>query len=1109
MLRWHPRQAARLLVGQSDGAVRVYTVATSRQTLIFGKSKTSKDPVTDAQWDPLSEDYLLVAWQNGSLALYDANSQQEIHSFDIQPQGIRSLAWAKAQPGNFVTATDKIGVLKIWNVSQRSPLSQVKVGSHGVHCVQAFPSDPNLFLIAFKNSSVGVCDIGTRIMKFMSSPGHSETIFDVAFHPLDPDMLATASYDGYVKLWRISTMESQRDMFAGPDHQILYGLAFGPGATRICAVSATGELITWRTDTGEQVLRQQVHNGRCYRCEWMTRHQLDGAGQIATGGADNTACVVDAVTGNIIRKLPHPNHVIGVMWHPSRDGVLATGCQDGNVRIYNFSTPPPGDVHPQLMLQGHSARVFNIAFHPFCPDVIASGSDDKSISIWNCDPQYQAQSRSLRKLLGHKNNVRGLLWHSELPYILFSGSWDATIRVWDVARGVCLHETHEHHADVYGIASHPSRPFFLVSSSRDTTLRYWIVEDIVRPLLVQALLQPARFAELLGSSTDDLMATLSAPADPATNLPKRLYGAASRKLADEIRQIHTGSEGQVSLEVYRKIITFFIYRQGLEDLWGLIATIRGETLHDANTANRLVFHERQLIQSHKSKALELASKKGSVAVGGKQEERLLKAAQIMLRIGDVRTYCRFTAQAGHWERAICIAPAVSRQFWSELCNEYIDTLSASTNIEDTAPFWIAVGKADRLIDTCMERGDIDNALVVAKAEADNLLPEAITPAPPEIRGGARSEEARVKLEGIAAALAMQFAEQGNPLQAALCFLAVSQAQLACSALTRAHETALAYVVADLLGQPKDVCDLKLLALCAERGQFWDAAGELWRQHPRGMSQHLPLMAARCPDESKARAWCEWTREQHQSAYAAALANGDMAGAVLSAVCSSSFAEAADIGVKALHDLIARGGWSVDEAKALMEPLEFLPLDTMSVKDISNILALAAYVGLVEASTLGYHELIFPMAQTLRNIVQHQNLPFPVTMAEVSYMEASSTWQQQPATALRTLTGLLSAPDLPQHLRPSVEQHIAAIQALPPDQKPQATPGMGLARLAGGYMPTCYKRFAKTSVLNNQLIKGPTFELENQQLYVSLPEALGWVRVNLFSPLNTGGKIYPV
>jgi len=273
--------------------------------------------------------------------------------------------------------------------------------------------------------------------------------------------------------------------------------------------------------------------------------------------------------------------------------------------------------------------------------------------------------------------------------------------------------------------------------------------------------------------------------------------------------------------------------------------------------------------------------------------------------------------------------------------------------------------------------------------------------------------------------------------------------------------------------------------------------------------HLPLLAARCPDQAVAQTLSAWTQEQHQSAYAAALQSGDSAAGILSAVCSGQYTEAAELGVKALYALFERGGWPIDDAKVLMEPLECLPLDTMTVKDISNVLALAAYIGLVEASSLGYHELTFPMAQTLRNIVQHQSLPFPVTMAEVTYLEASSTWRHSPAYAAQQFSGLLASPDLPPHLKPLCEQHIAAIQAQGTNEKPEPQLGVGLSRIAGGYMPSCYKKFAKSSVLNNQLIRGPSFELENQQLYVSLPEALAWVRVNAFSPLNTGGKIYPV
>merc|ERR1719498_1335333 len=132
--------------------------------------------------------------------------------------------------------------------------------------------------------------------------------------------------------------------------------------------------------------------------------------------------------------------------------------------------------------------------------------------------------------MGHTGYVRGLLWHSELPRILFSGSWDATIRVWDVAESRCLHVCYEHHADVYGLTLHPQRPFFLVSSSRDTTLRFWIFEDLIRPLLVQAVARPERFAELLGSGPDEVLNVLCVPPGSVPIPPIRLYGQVSRTL---------------------------------------------------------------------------------------------------------------------------------------------------------------------------------------------------------------------------------------------------------------------------------------------------------------------------------------------------------------------------------------------------------------------------------------------------------------------------------------------------------------------------------------------------------------------------------------------------
>jgi len=1106
VLRWHPGGSGKLLVGSGDGSVVVWSQSTNKKVQIVGKSKTSKDPVSDAQWDPLSEDYFMVAFGDGSLALYDVGTQREIMQFEKQPQGIRSLAWAKSQPGNFLTCTDRIGVLKLWNVSQRQPLSQIKVGTSGVNCIKAIPSEPNQFVLSFKNSAIGVVDIAHRCVRFTSSPGHSETIFDCVFHPDDPDLLGTASYDGHVKIWRISTGLSERDMKAGDD-ALLYGLSFGPGASRVCAVSSVGYLYIWNTETGVQLVRQQIHQGQAYRVEWNIRGRGDGIGEIATGGADGYCCLTDAATGTVLRRILHPAAVIGVAWNTFHDGILATGCGDGIVRIYNVNDGlHNNDLQPQVICKGHEARVFNIAFNPICPGLLASGSDDKTIRVWHWN--RGGMDLEMRKLTGHTAYVRGLLWHSELPGILFSGAWDSTIRIWDVAQSRCLHVCYEHHADVYGLCLHPQRPFFLVSSSRDTTLRFWIFEDLVRPLLVQAVSRPDRLAELLGSGPDEAMSWLCAPPGSVILPPMRLYGQASRGLVADLQSL---TQEKKSLEVYKRIISFFIYRTGVEDIWGLLAILRGEpTLGSA--ASRHVFHERELIACQKSKALELASQRGQIGVAVKQEERLLKAAQIMLRIGDLRSYCRYTAQAGQWERAICVAPAVSRQFWQELSAEYIDTLSATADLDEVAPFLVVSGQAEKLTSLLIDRGELDNAFVVAKADHDGVLPVRETAPPPPLSAASAGPglAQRGRLEEVATVLARKYAEEGQSVQAAMVFLAVSNASRAVHALSRAHEVVLAYVVAELLGLPRDPIVLKLLANCAERDNRWDLAADIWRLHPTGADVHIPLLAARATDKVAAQAWSPWNPQQHQEMLQQAQASGNRAAIVLHAVCLGDRAQAAQVGVDGLFALFGNpGGWKICEARELLDPLEALPLQDMSVKDIAGILSCASYVGLVEASYLGYHDLMFPLAQTLRNIITHQNLPFPVSLTEITFLEATSVSHRDPAAALRQLTGLLQDPSCPLHLRQACEQQIAALQQRSPADEWAPQDGPGLGKMCGGHLPTCYKRHAKASVLTNMLIKGPAFELEDHKSHISVSDALAWTRVNAFSPLNTGFKIHPV
>ena len=129
---------------------------------------------------------------------------------------------------------------------------------------------------------------------------------------------------------------------------------------------------------------------------------------------------MQTVEGKPFRTYQHPQEVYGCHWSPFNKNLLATGCHDGLVRVYDTSVVTG---EPIRVLSGHRRRVFNTIWSPLLPNVLASGSDDRTIRVWNISSGHPTL------LSGHTNNVRALVWSREVPYILLSGSWDGSIGI--------------------------------------------------------------------------------------------------------------------------------------------------------------------------------------------------------------------------------------------------------------------------------------------------------------------------------------------------------------------------------------------------------------------------------------------------------------------------------------------------------------------------------------------------------------------------------------------------------------------------------------------------------------------------------------------------------
>jgi WD40 repeat protein len=247
---------------------------------------------------------------------------------------------------------------------------------------------------------------------------HDE-INGLAFSP-DGSLLASVGQDGRARLWRPATGALLREV--AHEQAPLFSIAFAPdgrrlawaGATRVLSVepvdatgNPTGPVVTGRpfadvpglaeqsnieslcfldadsvvAVSHDQALAIAADTGAIEREFKGHRRHLgivavsgDG-GRFATGGTDRQPRLWNAITGELIAKLPqHPDRVAGIAWLPGDAGVV-TGCRDGVIRVFGL------DGVERNRLVGHVGRVWDLQSDP--QGRVLSAGGDGTVRRWN------------------------------------------------------------------------------------------------------------------------------------------------------------------------------------------------------------------------------------------------------------------------------------------------------------------------------------------------------------------------------------------------------------------------------------------------------------------------------------------------------------------------------------------------------------------------------------------------------------------------------------------------------------------------------------------------------------------------------------------------------
>ncbi|XP_036619356.1 WD repeat-containing protein 17 isoform X4 [Trichosurus vulpecula] len=450
LFRWHPQKRGKIVFGHTDGTLSIFQPGSKNQKHILRpeslEGTDEEDPVTDLEWDPLSTDYLLVANLHHGIRLVDSESLSCITTFNFPTAAVsvQCLAWVPTAPGMFITGDSQVGVLRVWNVSRSTPIENFKLKKTGFHVLhvlnsppkkkfsahsptknhytsstseavppptltqnQTFSLPPGHAVCCFMDGGVGLYDMGAKKWDFLRDLGHVETIFDCKFKPDNPNLLATASFDGTIKVWDVNTLTA---VYTSPGNEgVIYSLSWAPGGLNCIAgaTSRNGGFI-WDVEKGKMITRFNEHGKNGIFCiAWSHKDSK----RIATCSADGF-CIIRTIDGKVLHKYKHPAAVFGCDWSQNNN----------TVRIWDYTQDACIST-----LTGHTAPVRGLMWNTEIPYLLISGSWDSTIRVWDT-----REGTCLDTVHDHGADVYGLTCHPSRPFTMASCSRDSTVRLWSL-----------------------------------------------------------------------------------------------------------------------------------------------------------------------------------------------------------------------------------------------------------------------------------------------------------------------------------------------------------------------------------------------------------------------------------------------------------------------------------------------------------------------------------------------------------------------------------------------------------------------------------------------------------------------------------------------------
>lgn len=348
-----------------------------------------------------------------------------------------------------------------------------------------------------------------------------------------------------------------------------------------------------------------------------------------------------------------------------------------------------------------------------------------------------------------------------------------------------------------------------------------------------------------------------------------------------------------------------------------------------------------------------------------------------------------------------------------------------------------------------------------------------------------------------------------PVKAACYYLAIGDVVKTIQLLVLGDQNTLALAIARIFEEEADYVHIAMARKFELEGLYHEALMCL-QQLAEPMRESSLLCARFCGSnhfraDFYAKAGLD-TKEEYAEKGEQQLTDNQIPQAIESFVLARDTTQALEFGLDHLSRELAKPVYDYTECKSIMDSLQCLDIVHRKSEEKNAVLAYSLYFALQEASWRGYTSIILWIAESLRTIIESNDLQFAVPIAQIRFQAAQYLVAVNPELGTQVCTDIMNEKETPPKVKAGCQALLKTIQQYK-DEAVTLNTSENCITPAGSQLPVGNVTNSQiVSIISKQAIQnGGHVLLEDFASHVSEEEFLMMVQVFPYSVLLNGKR----